>query len=67
MCCMRVGGEGVKPAPGMKHDAIAGTDAPPTALPSLEPASRVHSGSQNICVYEVVEGQPPTVFHSPLQ
>ena len=63
---MRVGGEGVKLAPGMEH-AIAGTDAPPTALPSLEPASRVHSGSQNICVYEVVESQPPTVFHSPLQ
>lgn len=47
---MRVGGEGVKPAPGMKHDAIAGTDAPPTALPSLEPASRVHSGDRKSVV-----------------
>lgn len=60
---MCVGGE-VKSAPGMEH-AIAGTDAPPTAFPSLEPASLVHSGSQNICFYEAVEGQQPTVFHSP--
>lgn len=52
---MCVGGQGVKTAPGMEH-AIAGADAPPTALPSLKPASLVHSGSQNVCFDEVVEG-----------
>lgn len=63
---MCVGGEGVKSAPGMEH-ATAGTDAPPTALPSPEPASLVHSGSQIVCFYELVGGQQPTVAHSPWQ
>lgn len=63
---MCVGGKEIKSAPGMEH-AIAGTVAPPTALPSLEPASLVHSGSQNVCFYEVVEGQQLTVFHNPWQ
>lgn len=61
IACVWVGKES---APDMEH-AIAGTDAHPTALPSPEPASLVHSGNQNICFQEVTEDGQEPVSHSP--
>lgn len=62
---MCVGGEGVMSAPGTEH-ATAGTDAPPTALPSLSLQAWCILGVRSFFFfYELVEGQQPTVFHSP--